>query len=123
MIRWNGSLLWGARQRHGRNSYQATLIPTLMGTRELWAQQRLDRATLVHGAVSLRHLVQGKCQVEDLARFDLPVPNLLDQVGQIPPHRSRAAVQANVGEKQLRAIKADAMRNADIAHRTARTNW
>jgi hypothetical protein len=41
----------------------------------LRAQQRLDRAALVHRSVTLRHLGEGEGEVEDLARVDLPTPD------------------------------------------------
>ena len=59
----------------------------------LWAQQRLDGTALVHGAVAFRHLVQRQCQVKDLAGIDLPAPHTVDQLGQKPAHRSRAAAE------------------------------
>ena len=51
--------------------------------RSLRAQQRLDRAALVHRAVALRHLLKRQGQVEDLAGVDLPVPDQVDKLGQI----------------------------------------
>src|SRR5438309_3901067 len=40
-----------------------------------WAQQRLDRAALIHCAVGLRYLVERQGHIEDLAGVDLPVPH------------------------------------------------
>src|SRR5512135_2073174 len=65
------------------------------------AQQRLDRATLVHRLVALGGLLQRQGEVEDLARIDLAVADQLDQLGQEPAHRGRAVVQVHLGEEQL----------------------
>ena len=32
-----------------------------------WSQRRLDRAPLVHGPVTFRHLIEGERQIENLA--------------------------------------------------------
>jgi len=40
-----------------------------------WAQQRLDRAALVHRTVAFRYLIQRKGKIEDLARMDLFRPD------------------------------------------------
>src|SRR5215212_3432752 len=67
----------------------------------LRAQQRLDRAALVHRAVALRHLLQRQAQVEDFAGVDLPVPDQVDKLGQEAPHRGGTAVQVHVREEEL----------------------
>ena len=36
------------------------------GARRLRAQQRLDRAALVHGTIALRYLVEWQAQIKDL---------------------------------------------------------
>src|SRR5579884_15914 len=59
-------------------------------------EQRLDGPPLVHGAVALRHLIQGQGQVEDLAGVDPPVPDQVDQLGQETAHRSRAAMEVEI---------------------------
>src|SRR3954469_12359803 len=78
-------------------------------------QQGLDRAALVHRAVALGCLVQWQSEVEDLAGVDRAVADELDQSGQEPPHRCRAAVQVDVAEEQLLARQLNAVGNADIA--------
>src|SRR5574337_69570 len=79
----------------------------------LRAQQRLDRAALVHGAIALRHLVERQSQIEDLAGVDLSVPDQINQLGQEAPHWSRTPVQAYVAEEQLLAVEFNSMRDAD----------
>src|SRR5256885_838755 len=61
----------------------------------LWAQQRLDRAALVHGAVALRHLVERQSQVKDPAGVDFLVPYQIDQLGQVAPYRRGSAVEVD----------------------------
>src|SRR5260221_10809302 len=81
--------------RQPRRSY-ATLLLTMssfMGPPDLWTQQRLDGAAFVHGAVAFCHLVEGQGQIENLAGVDLPVPHLLDELGQETAHRGGAAVE------------------------------
>ena len=80
------------------------------------AQQRLDRAALVHRAVTLGHVVKRQGQVEHLPGIDLPAPHQLDQLGQVATHRSGTAVEANVSEEQLLAIELDSVRDANVAH-------
>src|SRR5574337_994143 len=87
----------------------------------LRAQQRLDRAALVHGAIALRHLVERQSQIEDLAGVDLSVPDQINQLGQEAAHRRRATVEMDVGEKQLLAVELDPVRDADETYRPART--
>jgi len=60
------------------------------------AQQRLDRAALVHRAVTLRHLLEGQGQVENLAGVDLSVPHQVDQRGQEAAHRGGTPVEVHV---------------------------
>src|SRR5215217_9785744 len=67
------------------------------------AQQRLDRAALVHRAVALRYLLQRQRKVEDLAGVDLPVPDQLDKLRQEAPDRGGTAVQVHVREEQIDA--------------------
>jgi hypothetical protein len=77
-------------------------------------QQRLDRAALIHRAISFGHLVERQGQVEDLAGVDLPLPYKIDRVGQKAADRGRSPVQVDVGigEEQVLAVQNDAMRNA-----------
>src|SRR5437867_9279511 len=81
-----------------------------------WAQQRLDRAALIHCAVGFRHLIERQGHVEDLAGVDLPVPHQLDQLRQVASHESRTTVKMDVGEEQLLAVKLDPAWDADVAH-------
>src|SRR5579885_359988 len=89
---------------------------TCLALSDLRSQQRLDGAALVHGAVALRHLVQGQGEIEDAARVDCPVPHQLDQLGQEAAHRSGTAEQADVGEEQPFAVQLDPVRDANVAH-------
>src|SRR5659263_488945 len=65
-------------------SFLFMLLPLLRPCGHLWvlldlrAQQRLNRAALVHRAVALRHLVERQGQVEHLAGVDLPLPHQVD---------------------------------------------
>src|SRR5829696_7955975 len=90
------------------NATRTISVPAAATARErpgsggsLRAQQRLDRAALVHRAVALRHLLQRQGQVEDLAGVDLPVPDQLDQLGQEAPHWGGTAVQVHMREEEL----------------------
>src|SRR6266404_1352398 len=58
-----------------------------------WTQQRLDRATLIHRAVTLRDLLERQRQVEDLAGIDLALPHDVDQLGQVATYGGRATVE------------------------------
>src|SRR5207244_5185013 len=66
-----------------------------------WTQQRLDRATLIHRAVTLRDLLERQRQVEDLAGIDLALPHEVDQLGQVAAYGGRATVEVDVREEQL----------------------
>jgi hypothetical protein len=85
------------------------------------AQQRLDRAALVHGTVALRHLVERQREVEHLAGVDLPVAHEPDQLGQVLAHWRGAAVQGDMLEEQLLPVERDPLRDADVAHVPALT--
>src|SRR5437899_10374863 len=85
-----------------------------------WTQQRLDRATLIHRAVTVRDLLERQRQVEDLAGIDLVLPHEVDQLGQVAAHGGRATVEVDVREEQLLPSDLDAMRNTDVAHVSAR---
>src|SRR5437867_3929824 len=85
-----------------------------------WTQQRLDRATLIHRAVTLRDLLERQRQVEDLAGIDLALPHEVDQLGQVAAYGGRATVEVDVREEQLLPSDLDAMRNTDVAHVSAR---
>ncbi len=58
------------------------IVSTSLTRRCLWLglKDGLDRAALVHRAVALSNLIQGKCKVEDLARMDLFPPDQIDQL-------------------------------------------
>src|SRR5215204_4731553 len=83
------------------------------------AQQRLDRAALVHRAVALRHLLQRQGQVEDLAGGDLPVPDQVDKLGQEAPHRGGTAVQVHMREEELLPRDLHVVEHADEPDVTA----
>ena len=85
----------------------------------LWSQQRLDRAPLVHRSISLRHLVEGQREIEDLAGIDDALQDEIDEVWQVSAHRRRAAMQSHVGVEELLAVKADPVRYADEANPAA----
>src|SRR5438094_7220734 len=78
---------------------------TVMVVSFLWAQERLDRAALVHGAVAFGHLVEGQGQVEDLAGVDPSLAHQIDQLGEVAAHGGRATVQMDVGVEQLRPLQ------------------
>jgi len=59
------------------------------------AQQRLNRAALVHGAVTLRHLIQGEHQIEHLSGVDRALQHEFDQIRQVTAHWSRATVETD----------------------------
>src|SRR5437867_12771863 len=85
-----------------------------------WTQQRLDRATLIHRAVTVRDLLERQRQVEDLAGIDLALPHEVDQLGQVAAYGGRSTVEVDVREEQLLPSDLDAMRNTDVAHVSAR---
>src|SRR5215470_2315912 len=85
----------------------------------LGLQKRLDRATLVHGAVTFRHLCQRQRQIEDLAGIDRSILDEIDQLRQETAHRRGAAVQVNVGEEQLLPVQFHTVRNSDIGNVSA----
>src|SRR5437764_827437 len=57
----------------------------------LRAQQRLDRAALVHCPVTFCDLSERQRQVEDLSGFDLSVQHQVDQLRQVAPDRRGTA--------------------------------
>ncbi len=57
-----------------------------------WAQQHLDRVTLVHRPVADCRLIQGKLQVEHLARIDMSRPDEVQEIRQESSDGCRAAV-------------------------------
>src|SRR5436309_1502699 len=88
---------------------QITSPGRICSSYDLRAQQRLDRAALIHRAVALCHLVERQGEIEDLARIHLPVPHQVDQLRQETAHRCRTAVEVDVGEEQSLTIELDPM--------------
>src|SRR3982750_1647536 len=86
----------------------------------LWAQQRFDRATLVHRAIALGDLLERQRQVEHFARVDLPGEDQIDHLRQIPTDGRRTAEQTDVPEEEIRPVERDTVRHADVADRTPR---
>src|SRR5258708_31118699 len=84
--------------------------------RALGTQQRLDRSSGIHRAVTLRDLVEWQCEVEDLAGVDLAAVDEVDQFGQEAANGGGTAMEVDVGKKQLLALELNSMRNADITH-------
>src|SRR5215212_7638056 len=60
-----------ARCNETSGAYRCGLQSLIHSSSVLRAKQRLDRAALVHRAVTLSHLLQRQGQVEDLAGVDL----------------------------------------------------
>src|SRR5215213_1098934 len=90
-----------ARCNETSGAYRCGLQSLIHSSSVLRAQQRLDRAALVHRAVALSHLLQRQAQVENLAGVDLPVPDQLDKLGQEAPDRGGTAVQVHMREEEL----------------------
>src|SRR5215218_6396382 len=88
-------------------------------SRRLWAQERLDRLTLVHRAVAFGYSIERQRQVEHLAGVDRPVEDESDQLRKIAAHRRGTTEQTDVPEEQIRAIERHAMRHPDVADRSA----
>jgi hypothetical protein len=61
-----------------------------------WMQQDLGGAALVHGGIRLGDLFEGRGEVEDLAGVDAPVPDALEQVGQVGADRGGATAKPDV---------------------------
>src|SRR5437773_2513995 len=88
-------------------------------TANLWTQQRLDGAALVHGAISLGYLLERQLEIEDFAGIDGPVLHQLNQLGKVAAHGRRTAVQVHVRVEQLRAAELHTVRNPDVADGSA----
>src|SRR3954447_5219873 len=84
-----------------------------------YAQQSLDRPTLIHRAVALGDLRERQDQIEDLPRVDRSVEHEVDELREIPPHGRRSSVQMHMSIKEIRAIELDAVRHAHVADRSA----
>src|SRR5206468_6900173 len=78
-------------------------------------QERFDRAALIHGAIALGDLIQRQHQVEDLAGVECSFQDEINQLGQIRPDRSRAAMQMDVAVEQILALEHDPVWYTDIA--------
>src|SRR4051812_47081887 len=96
-----------------RFCFEGILTPSPDSSR---AKQRLDRASLVHRSIALRHLLQRQHQVEYLSGVDLAVQDQFDQLGQVAAHGSGAAVQVNMAKEELCPVKAHSVRNAHVGH-------
>src|SRR3954463_7067305 len=81
----------------------------------LWAQQRFDRAALVHRAIALGDLPERQRQVEHFARVDLAVEDQGDQFRKVAPHGCGATEKTDVPEEQVGTIERDAVGDADVA--------
>src|SRR5712671_1073256 len=88
-------------------------------TANLWTQQRLDGAALVHGSIAFGHLFERQLEIEDLAGIDGPVLHQLNERGKVAAHRRRTTVQVHVRVEQLCAVEFDAVRDPDIADGSA----
>ena len=67
---------------------------------QLRPQQRLDRAMLIHSAVSFRHLIEGQRQIEYLAGIDLFFRDEINQFRKKAAHRGGTAKQVDVLTEQ-----------------------
>src|SRR4051812_33775252 len=90
------------------------LVPGMSG-----GEQHLRGGALVHRLVALRRLVQREGEVEDLAGVDPAVPDEPDQLGQVVPDGSGAAVDVDAGHEQLVAGNRDVVGDPDEAHVSA----
>src|SRR5205814_161612 len=96
------------------------LFPLLLFLWFLWAQQRFDRAALVHRAIALGDLPERQHEIEHSSWVDLPGEDQIDQLRQIPTNGRRTAEETDVPEEEIRAVERDTVRHADVADRTAR---
>src|SRR4051794_27293014 len=97
------------------------LFPLLYSFSFLWAQQRFDRAALVHRAIALGDLPERQRQIEHFARVDFSVEDQGNQFRKIAAHGCGATEKTDVPEEQVGTIKRDAVWNADVADRSARS--
>src|SRR3954471_17844356 len=96
-------------------------FPFLLFLSFLRAQQRFDRAALVHRAIALGDLPERQRQVEHFAWVNLAVEDQGDQFRKIAAHGCGATEKTDVPEEQVCAIEYDAMRDTDVADRSARS--
>src|SRR5262249_23076104 len=104
-----------ARAGSDRRAPTETRRRRTLGWAPLRLQKCLDGAALVHRAMALGHLIERQRQVEDFSGIDRPFQYQFDQLGQVPAHRCRSAMQTDVRVEQLLAIELDAVREADVA--------
>src|SRR4051812_39563406 len=83
------------------------------------AQQRFDRAALVHRAIPLGDVPERQRQVEHFARVDFSVEDQGDEFRKIAAHGCGATEKTDVPEEEIRAVERDTVRHADVADRTA----
>ena len=93
MAEWTNAVV---RDPSTKTMTNRSVIPIAGMTRDLGAQQRLDCAAFVHGAIPLRDLIERQRQVENPSGIDLPLPHLLDQIRQVATYRGWSAVKMNV---------------------------
>src|SRR4051812_1270776 len=93
--------------------------PFLYSFSFLRAQQRFDRAALVHRAIALGDLPERQRQVEHFARVNLAVEDQGDQIRKIAANGCGATEKTDVPEEEIRAVERDAVRDADVADRSA----
>jgi hypothetical protein len=85
-------------------------------------EQHLDSTALVHRPLALGGLLERQLEVEDLARTDGPVPDQVDEFGEVLADGGGSAVQVHVGEEQLLAGQCDVVRDADVPEVAAGTS-
>src|SRR5258705_8398353 len=71
----------------------------------LQTQQGLDRAALIHRAVTIGDIGERQCQVEHLAGIDLALQHQFHQMRQEPAHGSRTAEHVLLREEKLLTIE------------------
>src|SRR5204863_3029599 len=96
------------------------LVASSMRSMSLRPQERLDRAALIHRAVTLGDLVERQGEIEDLAGVDLAVAHQVDQLGQEAAYGGGTAVQVDMGEEQLLTLELNPMRDSNIAYVASR---
>src|SRR3954470_13249734 len=94
-------------------------FPFLLFLSFLRAQQRFDRAALVHRAIALGDSPERQRQVEHFAWVNLVVEDQGDQFRKIAAHGCGATEKTDVPEEQVGTIERYAVRDADVADRSA----
>src|SRR5579885_1551727 len=82
-------------------------------------EQRLDRAPLVHCAVTFGDFGERQFEIEDLAGLDLALQHAVHEIGEEAPHGRRPAQHALLAVEELPPVESDAVGNADITDRSA----